>query len=539
MSRYLNQLNLLVLFVSFLMVFYIAYLTPFQADDYDYYFKGLSLEKHIDHYLHWSGRFVADYISSAILILANNYVKSSILSISTISMLFCISILPSILYKSNYRIYNFIFIFILFWVTNPALGETVFWVVGAANYLFTNLFVGIYLFFLCLYVVGKKNIFYPFMLFSFLAGLSNENTSVIVFLISIGSSLYVFIHKEDKKIFLSTIILSAGLLILILSPGNFERALHPSFASWRQMSLIGRAAFFLTGSFLRALLHTSLLLVTTGILLNKSYKIEELPKKQKAIPLVFLFASLLSIFSMVSAPCFPQRAMAGPCLFMIVSCSFSFDAIMNSSLAKVKRFNHFIFSLYALLFVCSYTLMFYSSKRVHIQEKIRLLTIQENLSKGYKSFTLPNFYWPRSFKKSDSINNSYISENIGKYYNLSNISVFEPYFDYSILLEGKLINKSLRLSDRLKIKSIYLGKDKFLKGSSIALILEANPELTQVHLIVNIIDKKGKIHQIKPNKNSAYNVNTLMNHKLIGFTSTVNPDDIKTIVINNYSINNI
>ena len=51
----------------YFLFFYITIFTPFHSDDYSYYLKGLSFETHISHYLNWSGRFVADYLSSLLL----------------------------------------------------------------------------------------------------------------------------------------------------------------------------------------------------------------------------------------------------------------------------------------------------------------------------------------------------------------------------------------------------------------------------------------------------------------------------------------
>ncbi|WP_409418014.1 DUF6056 family protein, partial [Escherichia coli] len=74
--------------------------------------------------------------------------------------------------------------FFLYWVSNPSLGQTTFWVVGAYNYLLTKIILVGFLFFysvnletksssrrLCLFIFGT------------IAGCTNENTAVFVVLI--------------------------------------------------------------------------------------------------------------------------------------------------------------------------------------------------------------------------------------------------------------------------------------------------------------------------------------------------------------------
>ncbi|WP_289994225.1 DUF6056 family protein [Photorhabdus laumondii] len=535
MSSYSKKIYSLILTLSFLLVSYISYMTPMQSDDYSYLLKGLDLQTHINHYLYWSGRFISDYISSFILVLTNNFSKSIIISLSLVSMTLIISFIPSILYKRKNSTYCFVFIFSLYWIANPTLGQTVFWVVGAANYLVTNLFICIYLILLALYISGSKKPYLPLLIFSIPAGLSNENTSIIVVCISFVSSCYHFIRKNDFRLFASTVLVIVGAGLLILSPGNFARASNQAFDWWTQMTLFGKIEYFVKYSLPISLKRIYALIATSIILLFIANKIEK-NKEIIIISLLSLLAGFASIFSMIFAPTFPARALSGPCLFMIISCSFSFNAIINSNSKVSIRIINIIIFTYLLLFFISYTLMAYSYNRLSIQEYIRKQSIISNIDTGELNFSIPNFYWPKSFKSGDSVDKFSPESALGKLYNVDSIDAYEPYFDYSILLDSKEIHTDTQITNTLTINGVYIGKNGLFSGSSIALSLH-NTSLSTINLDISIVDTNGIIHSIKGNDNNTYFIRKILNKYVIGFTVNIDRKNIKEIIINNKKVN--
>ncbi|MER0476689.1 DUF6056 family protein, partial [Morganella morganii] len=236
----------------------------------------------------------------------------------------------SILYKTKNTLLSFLFVFSLYWVVNPTLGQTVFWVVGAANYLFTNLFICLYLLFLSLYLSHGRKYIIPLLIFSIPAGLSNENTSVIVVCISVVSTIYDIIKNKNYLLLTSSILVIIGSCLLILSPGNFSRASNQAFEWWTQMTLSGKAKYFIKYAVPISLKRIWPLLITSIILLAISYNLKK-DKEQFITSALFFLAGFASIFSMIFAPTFPERALSGPCLFMIISCSISFNIININS----------------------------------------------------------------------------------------------------------------------------------------------------------------------------------------------------------------
>lgn len=534
MTNFYKKTYAIFIIIALAMVGYMSYLAPMQSDDYSYLLKGLDLHTHVNHYLSWSGRFISDYISSAILILTNDLEKAFLTSVAFVSIALVITSIPSILYKTKNTLLSFLFVFSLYWVVNPTLGQTVFWVVGAANYLFTNLFICLYLLFLSLYLSHGRKYIIPLLIFSIPAGLSNENTSVIVVCISVVSTVYDIIKNKNYLLLTSSILVVTGACLLILSPGNFSRASNQAFEWWTQMTLSGKAKYFIKYAVPISLKRIWPLLITSIILLAISYNLKK-DKEQFITSALFFIAGFASIFSMMFAPTFPERALSGPCLFMIVSCSISFNIISNNSKKLCSYILKPITLIYIIIFIFSYTLMLYSYNRLSIQDKIRKDTIKDNITSGNVSFTIPNFFWPSSFKRGDSVDKFSSESAMGKMYGVKSIDAFEPYFDYSILIDGdkKTINQDL--GNGITLSEIIIGKNGLINGSSVAIVCNGIVS-GDIKIDIYIINKDGGIINTDGNSGlgkNTYAVNRINGEVIIGFTAKTNPNEIKSIKINN------
>ena len=141
----------LVYLLMYVLTLGIALHTPMHSDDYAYALKGISLESHINHYFTWSGRVIADYISGFILFIDNHYIRAAINSLAPVLLTFC---LTKIGYTTTNKqsssgfIVVSIIIFLTYWISNTNIGQTTFWLVGSANYLWTNVI-------LCLFLLSK------------------------------------------------------------------------------------------------------------------------------------------------------------------------------------------------------------------------------------------------------------------------------------------------------------------------------------------------------------------------------------------------
>ena len=111
-------------FAIFALIYYPAFFIPFHSDDYSYFMRGLSLQKHIDWYIGTSGigngRFIVNYLCSTMVVLFSKPVYIAINSLTFLIVLINISIIPSILAKEKCTALLWASFF-LYWLYNPNL----------------------------------------------------------------------------------------------------------------------------------------------------------------------------------------------------------------------------------------------------------------------------------------------------------------------------------------------------------------------------------------------------------------------------------
>ena len=192
---------------SLLLIIGIAILVPMHSDDYFYFNLGLGFSEHLNHYMNWSGRILADYISSILLIFFSTNLVNILNAIAVIALLFMISQLPYSLLKSKkafvcdkYTAFSFFMIFLVYWVANPQLGHTTFWIVGSANYMWVGFIAVTYFYMLIKHTLNQpvsRILKIVTFVLALLSGMSNESLSVAVVLISIAM---VFINTFNRTI---------------------------------------------------------------------------------------------------------------------------------------------------------------------------------------------------------------------------------------------------------------------------------------------------------------------------------------------------
>lgn len=240
-----------VLVVIYLLTFIITYLNPMQSDDFAFYFKGLSIQEHMSFYMTWSGRVVVDYLATLILAINNHFIIALICSLALPLLIYNIATIPY--YKEQQTTNNksllvltILILWICYWLGNPALGQTTFWVVGEANYLWPLVFVSALIKYLLRFLnkelIPKKQ-YLLLIVLSILAGCSNEATGALVlyFLVLLYGWARINKLNNHKAILICFGIAFASFLVLLLAPGNMERAAYPAFAHWRTISLNDRS----------------------------------------------------------------------------------------------------------------------------------------------------------------------------------------------------------------------------------------------------------------------------------------------------------
>lgn len=106
----------------------------------------------------------------------------------------------------------------------PSFGDTVLWISGSVNYLWTSALLLYTVYFCKKHLDDSNRIYYIAMpILFFISSATNETTGGIL-LVWLTIHLITIRHKPDLKIVLSCITSVLGIMLVILAPGNHNRA---------------------------------------------------------------------------------------------------------------------------------------------------------------------------------------------------------------------------------------------------------------------------------------------------------------------------
>lgn len=427
----------------FLAFFTIEYLTPFHSDDYSYGQMGFDWAKHWRHYMGWSGRLVADYASSLILLCRSHAVVSLIMALFAAGTCWLITDLPSRLFGSKFSPFKFLLITALYWICNPNLGQTTFWVVGACNYLVTNFCIVLFLYaFFTFRTSSSWGVRGMLFVLALLAGCTNENTSLaIVYTFIAACVLLRLFHVEFnvKSACLYGAGLVIGMLVLLLAPGNFARANHPAFRGFKTMSVKDKIVMQLhRGRYLRVFWQAYALEILGAAMLY--WRRHADGNAQKLVwSLLFLSSSCAAFVVMAGSPAMPARAYSGVFFFLLIAVSFALDVDF------FKQWSGWLLGILGVavmaVAVWSWTLVCISYGITKDQEAIRNGQVNyEKLVKGPSAkVVIPDWYFVRLRKSSDMFD-MYHSGAMAGWFGVSKIDVVGGMdYDYSVARTGKTL----------------------------------------------------------------------------------------------------
>lgn len=342
-SKYQKGIFFTILIVFFVGIYILNKNTPLLVDDYGYSFgRGEFANTRIsnlyqigyslyDHYFTWGGRVVVHFLAQVFLMFDKS-VFNIFNSLAYIAMILVtyfhavgkLKIYPMILLVINIAFYSFM----------PAFGQIFLWVVGSCNYLWGPLFVLLYLIpYRIQYdkpVSILKNKFLSILFFPLgvIAGWTNENLGLTLFCM-IG--IFIFLYwKQFKRIYIWSIsgLIGSGIgaTLLILAPGNFNRLdvdkLNVNiFSNFSSISKL-----FFKDEFLLIPLAT-LIILWIIVPRIKDYK----------LIYVYILGMFLSMYTMIGAPYFADRAKLGSLVFclIVIGILYTYLDLLNIKLRKI------------------------------------------------------------------------------------------------------------------------------------------------------------------------------------------------------------
>ena len=446
-SEYFKYFAVLLVFFAF---FIAEYLTPFHSDDYSYGQMGLAFSRHYAHYMEWSGRLVADYASSLILLCNNHAIVSIIIALFALGILYLIAAMPNKLLDTQFSVFKFLLIVALYWICNPNLGQITFWVVGASNYLITDFFIVLFLYTFLSWRTSL-NIVKTICLFflAMIAGCTNENTSITVVYTFIALCLLMRWFRIDfdlKGACICFVGLIIGVLVLLLAPGNYVRFNGDAFADFRAMSLKDKIIrhFKRQFNYLEHFWQAYVLFVFECIVLCKKIR-EDNNLRRLLFALLFLSSAVLAWAVMAASPFMPPRSYSGTFFFLLIAVSFALDIEFFNTLES--KFIGLLGISMMGVWVYTWTFVVISYGITKDQEEIRIEQINyEKLLKGPSAEPIiPDWYVVHLHTHRDMFD-WFHSNSMAGWFGVAKVDLIcDLDYDYSVMNTGReitLINRS-------------------------------------------------------------------------------------------------
>lgn len=445
-QKYLFIFSFILLFG---LVFYFNYTYPNVEDDWTYAFvwkaegpTGLTISHFSDlyesqyaHYMLWGGRTIAHTIAQILLNLPP-ILQDILNTLAYITLMLLIYRYSNFKKPTNSPI--FLLICLLYWFFQPIIISTSFWITGSANYMWCMLIILFFIYpYYSLYMKDseKNSLLKSILLFAvgIIAGWTNENTVLAVIFLILG--ILVLSKIKNKKIpiwayvgFLGLII---GALLLFLAPGNLLR--------YNSLTDSSTKLSFLETYLPR--LNTIFIYYYKYIIIPSSISIffiiyytkkGNTYQKDKIVPIiVLLFTSAhIALFAMLATPIFPERAMFGLIVFLIMAIGISFSNFeqLNTSNQKTKTVITIISFALIVSFIVDYSYKYRKIKKIYTTIKERETIIEQGKKAGIKDFIFDNYlsishryhYWDLLEDPNAGKNKAY-----SYYYNIKSATVID------------------------------------------------------------------------------------------------------------------
>ena len=254
---------------------------------------------------------------------------------------------------------NIFFIFPLLWVTIPEFNGTITWFSGAVNYMWSTVFMLLYLSTLIKYFINDTELSKNKLILLLFAGLIIGSLHESIGIINTSFLFFMFIYElfknkklskwwKQKKI-LQYLLLSIssfiGFLTIILSPGSKIRLLATTLGNNVNLhNTISNCVNMLILTFTnnKYIFICILFFIIYFIAKNNIYKC--LKDKYFIINIFFIISGILVYIAMIKSPTFAERVAFAPYILFILSFFGIFNLINISN--KVKFIIKIIFIIY-------------------------------------------------------------------------------------------------------------------------------------------------------------------------------------------------
>lgn len=388
-----SLLWILTVFLCFSSILFLNILTPLISDDFAYLFiygenarvasVGDIVRSQINHYYQWGGRSVAHFIAQVLLLLPA-YFADLLNTLVYLGYVFLIYF--HITGRGKGSLSLFIFINIAIWFMQPVFGDTVLWLTGSANYLWCTFLILLFLLPYRFYKGNRLNITGQILssiglfIFGITTGWTNENTAGAMILIILFFFIYYRSYTWKIPVWAIAGLLGAviGYAVMILAPGNFERAGESAFG----LPVIAYRLFSCTLTFF---FYSGTLILSCLVIYILYYRFPVGERKDKLkLSIIYSIAAIAAVYAMLFSPTFPRRALFGVVTFLIVGAGILYYNLDFSQ----KFLRQIRLSIIAIGFVSFIFTFYLAAKDINVFRNImkeREVRIEEAKSQGASS----------------------------------------------------------------------------------------------------------------------------------------------------------
>ena len=413
-EKHIKILSLVITAVTLLSVFTILFVfntkTPLYKDDYSYSytfavkenkFRISNLKELVDsqvnHYKVMNGRIVPHTLAQAFLMLDKS-IFNVINAAAFTLLVFLIYYLARGKSKSPaFLIAAFASLFLL----TPRFGESFLWLTGACNYLWGMLLILLYL----VPVIRTDSVspIFPraagLILLGFLCCLTGENTASALIAMTVLFIVYLWVKNKrfNLPMFFGLIGNIIGFLVMLLAPGQSVRLSNNGglgdIKIWFDRIEPITEAF--SEKLLPLVIITVVCLVISAILKRDRAQITK--------TIIFFAGALISVYSMIISPYFPDRVWSGPTILMTLTALSAISCILP---AKNNIATKIIATILSLVMIVSVLVIIPGAvstlSQISELDKTRAEQISSAAERGESSVSVDSIYGEGRFTCFDS-----------------------------------------------------------------------------------------------------------------------------------------
>lgn len=348
-----------ILLSAFALLLVLNSQTPLYKDDYSYSytfavkenkFRITTLKELIDsqvnHYKVMNGRIVPHTLAQAFLM--TDKAVFNILNSAAFTMLVFLIYYHATKGNKNKSPALLAAAFASLFLLTPRFGESFLWLTGACNYLWGMLLILVYLVPLTSrFASDQPSRNTPFaaiglFLLGFICAITGENTVAALIVMSALFTLYFLLKNKrlDLSLLFGLVGNIGGFLVLLLAPGQSVRLANNGGSGglgvW--LSRVPQITKVFVSNLWPLLIITAVFIIV-GLILKRE-------RTGLCKTLIFLVGGLVSVYSMVISPYFPDRVWSGPIIY------FSIAALSAVSYALPSHERHFEKFVALALSVC-------------------------------------------------------------------------------------------------------------------------------------------------------------------------------------------